>query len=989
MKKILALYRALGRRGKIAVWLGGVMLFYTVVGFLIAPPIVRLVLEKKLPELLHRPVTIESLRLNPYTLSATLEKLRIERKDGSAALFAFDRLYVNLESLSLLKQALVIKAIALEGPTIDVTRLEGEHFNFSDLLESDTAPPPKTEPAKPFLFSINNIEISRGDIRFADLPKETTHHIRDLTIAIPSVSNLPVDVQTTVEPRFSAIVNDTSLELTGGSKPFAESKATELVLKMTGIELPEYLAYIPNPTGLTLRSALLDLDIVLSYQLVGGGGSRLALTGNVGLREVEVVDAAGHSYLSLPMVSLQFADSNLLERQVHLAEIRIDAPQIELTRSAKGELLPLALLTPPAEATPAEVAPAEETSPPEGNDEEAAGPAPVVTVDRLRLNGGHVGFDDQMLADPARLVVDNIIVNADGLTTAADQSGKLTVSMSLNDSGAFNLDGSLSLNPPTLSAGIDLQKLALKGFQPYVAEQARVVVGGGDLSVKGNLDFVDTGTPQVRFRGDASLVGLKSVDAENGAELLKWRGLDLQGISYASSPPSLALAGLHLRSPYLQVLINRDGQINLASLVKENSKTKAPPAAEAATAGPPMQVTISQVRLSKGEIALQDRSVEPNYGSRVDQLQGTIDGLSSDPASRASVDFTARVDQQAPLAISGQLNPLSSEPFANISFSFKDFNLPPLSPYTGKYAGYKTDKGKLQLNLDYRIEGNHLDSANKVFLDQFTLGESVDSPDATSLPVGLAIALLKNRAGEIDLDIPVKGDLDDPEFSVAGVVVQVIVNLITKAATSPFALLGALIPAGEDIEYIPFDPGSSELNEAAVSKLAVVANVLQERPGLKMDLAGHADPELDRQALARLQLARLVALEKAKKTGVEARERETVAVAAEEYPDYLRRAYSKAIKAATKEVREAQKALESDNPAAEKKRMEDYLLSTIVIGESDLRLLAIDRSNRTLSQLVDVGKVEAERLFAVEPHLEAPEDKGSLSNMAVVQLIIR
>jgi len=984
MKKILALYRALGRREKIAVWLGGIMLFYTVVGFLIAPPIVRMVLEKKLPELLHRPVTIETVRLNPYTLSATLEKLRIERKDGSAALFAFDRLYVNLESLSLVKRALVIKSIALEGPTIDVTRIEGDRFNFSDLLESDAAPAQKpSEPDKPFLFSINNIEISRGDIRFADLPKETAHHIRDLTIAIPSVSNLPVDVQTTVEPRFSAIVNDTPLELTGGSKPFAESKATELVLKMTGIDLPEYLAYIPNPTGLTLGSALLDLDIVLSYQLTGGG-SRLSLTGNVGLRNVEVVDADGHSYLSLPTVALQFADSNLLERQVHLAEIRIDTPRVELIRSARGELLPLALLAPPAEAAPAAEAPAAEA-----DTGETAGPAPVVTVDRFRLNGGHIGFDDRMLADPARLVIDNIIVNADDLTTAADQSGKLAVSMALNDSGAFNLDGSLGLTPLTLTAGIDLQKLALQGFQPYVAEQARVVVGGGDLSLKGDLEFADSGTPLVRFRGDASVTGLKAVDAESGADLLRWRALDLQGIRYTSSPPALSMADLNLRSPYLQVLINRDGRINLASLVKETPKAEAQPAAETAAAGPPLQVAINLVRLTKGEIAFQDRNIEPNYGFRVDQLQGAINGLSSDPATRADVNFTARVDQQAPLAISGQLNPLSREPFANIALGFKDFNLPPLSPYTGKYAGYKTDKGKLQLDLAYRVEGNHLDSSNKVFLDQFTLGEAVDSPDATSLPVGLAIALLKNRAGEIDLDIPVKGDLDDPEFSVAGVVVQVVVNLIAKAATSPFALLGALIPAGEDIEYIPFDPGSSELNEAAIGKLAVVANVLQERPGLKMDLAGHADPELDRQALARLQLARLVALEKAKKTGVEARERETVAVGAEEYPDYLRRAYSKVLKEAPKGVREAQKALESNDPVAELKRMEDYLLSTIVIGDSELRLLAIDRANRVLSHLVDVGKVEAERLFAVEPRLETTEEKTPSPNMAAVQLIIR
>jgi len=984
MKMLLQRYRALDRLHKLAVWAVSGLILYTLIGFLVLPPIVRMLLVNKLTEQLHRPVALESLRLNPYTLSTTLNKFSIERKDGSAALFSFERLYINFEVLSLFKQALVIKSLAIDGPSFDLTRIEGEQFNFSDLLVgSDGAPATNDtgEEPRPLLFSLNNIEITQGRIRFVDQPKETTHLVSELTVAIPSVSNLPVDIQTNVEPRFSALVNDTRLDLTGGSKPFAESKATELVIKMAGIDIPEYLAYIPNPTGLILVSALLDLDTRLAYQLVDDGTSRLSLTGNIGLRDVEVIDRHGQSYLRLPAVVLVFADSNLLEREVRLAEVRIESPGVELVRTPGGELLPMALL-PTSEDTAAAAT---------SNTEEAAPGAPLnLKIDQLRLNGGSFTFDDRYLSEPSRLVIDNIDVAAEGLTTLPEQAGTFSVGMLFNRSGELQGSGNLTLSPLSLGAQVTLQKLALNSLRSYVAEQARVLIGGGEFSLNGELSYGENGagTSVLDWRGDAGLVRLAALDARSGGELFKCRELALKGIHYASSPPALSLQEVAVRSPELRVLVLDDGRVNLATLAKKKDvpAENATPVDETAN-GETLSVTVNRVRLSQGVIRFQDRHIVPSYGFKVDQLNGEIRGLSSDMESRASVEVNARVDEQAPLLITGEVNPLSRETFADIGISFKDFNLPPLSPYSGKYAGYKTDKGKLQLDLSYRIEGRHLESSNKVFLDQFTLGEAVDSPDATSLPVSLAIALLKNRAGEIHLDIPVEGQLDDPEFSVAGVVLQVIVNLVTKAATSPFALLGALIPEGVDIEYIPFDAGSAELNDEALSKLEVVTNVLQDRPGVNMDLVGHVVPEQDREALMRAQLNQMLIFEKMRKVGAPPDGAAEVVVTPEEYPDYLERAYQKALKEAPRAVRKAQAKLETADAAAEKVKMESFLLGTITVGESDLRLLALERANRVLAYLGEAGEIDNERLFVVEPKLVAEGQDGQ--EQSAVQLVIR
>ena len=997
MKKFLDRYRGWTRWQKTGCWLATLVLFYALSGFLIAPPILKAVLEKKLPEILHRPVKIETIRLNPFALSATVEGFNLADKEGGPFV-AFERFYLNLELLSIVKRALIVQSLALEKPTIDFSRIDEQTFSFSDLLAAPETTEPAPTAAEPALFSINNIEIKGGTIHFHDLPKQVNHAITDLQLAIPSISNLPTRVEVTVQPQFAAVVNGTPLDLGGGSKPFAESKATEVNVKMADIDIPAYLAYIPNPTGLTLKSALLDLDTQVAYRLYPNQVSRLAVTGRVALRQLDIVDDQGQSYLRLPSLTLVLADSNLLNREIRLSELTVSAPQLDLQRLKNGELLPLALLAPPAGGSEASLPVAEEEA-------EVAGPPLRLTIERLRLDQGEVSFADQALETPASFKLQGISLAVDNLSTIPETTATLSLALQPNQTGRFSAQGSLVLDPLELKTNLSLDALQLKDFQPYLSEQARVVLASGSLSLKGDLSVSqpDGADAVISFTGASSIDELATADTLSGADLLKWQALEFKGIRFDSQPTRLSLDEILLKDPYVQVLINDDGTANLATLAKEKPGAAGtePPASEAAVATEPEAaavaaerpvITIGTVQLSNGQVEFQDRNIQPSYGLKLDQLQGNISGLSSDLEKRATVDISARVDQQAPLTISGTTNPLSVEPFADITVGFKGFNLPPLSPYTGKYIGNKTGKGKLSLDLAYQIEGHKLESSNKVLLDQFTLGQHVDSPDATGLPVSLAIALLKDRSGEINLDIPVAGDLDDPEFSVAGVVVQVIVNLIAKAATSPFALLGALIPEGEDIQHIPFDAGTALANETTLDKLEVVANVLHERPGLKMEIAGRIDRMLDAAALAKSKLQQLVKLEKIKATGVKPDKDgkiPAVAVSAEEYPGYLKNAYRLALKQGTREQREAAAKLKPANAAEEQAQMEAFLLGNIQVADEDLRLLALERANTVLGQLVDVGKVEPDRLFVVEPELPAVEEGAATDPQTLVELSIK
>ena len=303
-------------------------------------------------------------------------------------------------------------------------------------------------------------------------------------------------------------------------------------------------------------------------------------------------------------------------------------------------------------------------------------------------------------------------------------------------------------------------------------------------------------------------------------------------------------------------------------------------------------------------------------------------------------------------------------------------DLVPFSPYSGKYAGYNIDKGKLSLNVAYKLENNQLAAENRLFIDQLTFGDKVESPDATGLPVNLAISLLKNNRGEIDLNLPISGSLDDPEFSVGGVIVQVIVNLFTKAVTSPFALLGSLVGGGEELSKVEFGPGRATIDDVASKRLETLAKALNERESLKLEITGRADPEIDKEGIKRVAIENAAKAEKLKdmtKKGGEDAGLDSVQLLATEYPVYLQRAYKEAKFPKPRNFIGMQKEL----PLEE---MEKLMLANQQVSDADVEQLALQRAQNVQSWLVDQGKVPAARVFLVEPKADTG-DKGKASRV--------
>ena len=477
-----------------------------------------------------------------------------------------------------------------------------------------------------------------------------------------------------------------------------------------------------------------------------------------------------------------------------------------------------------------------------------------------------------------------------------------------------------------------------------------------------------------------------SLDKALEEEFLKFAGLHFGGVEVGYNPTSVAIREISLTDFYSRIIVNPDGTLNVQGIVakegagRDNATLTPAAAAPADNVSPAAEVPvrIDTVTLQGGNVNFSDKYIKPNYSASLVEIGGRVSGLSSEESRLADIDLRGKLENSAPLEIVGKINPLAKDLFLDLRVGFRDMDLSPLSPYAGRYAGYGIQKGKLSLNLKYHIEKRKLESENKIFLDQFTFGEAVDSPDATKLPVRFAVALLKDRKGEIHLDLPVSGSLDDPKFSIWGVVWQIIGNLLVKAATSPFALLGALFGGGEQLSYLEFEPGHSDIPGGEEGKLGNLAKALHDRPSLKLEIEGHVDVEKDREGMRQLIFRRKVAARKLAdlaKTGQPAPRRTTCA---------SRRGVPE-VPGPGLQGGEIPEASQLHRHGQGPSRTRD--------GEADADAhpgdgrrppeLAVERASHVRDRLVATGKVEAERVFLVAPKTLSPERKEKLKDSRV------
>ncbi|MDT8271719.1 MAG: DUF748 domain-containing protein [Desulfomonilia bacterium] len=956
-----------GSLRKVFLWMMIILGAYSLAGFFILPPVMKSMMIRTLSQTLNRPVAVEGVKLNPFTLSLTVEGIDINDQDGTSDFVSVRSLFINLQSLSAIKRALIISEARIDEPRARIVRLSEDTFNFSDLLATDDAPP-----GKPLNFSVENIQIFDGRIDVLDAPLKKTHVVSDIDLAIPFISNIDYFSDVFVQPRFDATVNGKLVSFRGETKPFADSLETRLDIAFENIDIPYYLSYIPQKLEARIPSGFLDITASLIFLQHRDRKPTVELEGTFVLKDFVMLDIQDNPMIGLPELMVKLAPSRPLENHIHLERIAVTSPELVLIRHANGTVnLDFLGDEDPRHATP--------------DEKESERPPLALAIDTCEITQGSFRFMDLSVRDPVKISMNQLTLNARGLSTSSQVPAELVFSCALGETGSFNAQSSLLLEPVSGEATFALKGVELAWFQPYISEVLDLLIKSGRASATGSVSFSAEGEESlnVAFQGDTQVQRFASVDKANAEDFLTFNALSLKNISFTPRPRRLSIRDISLVDPSLRITVFEDGSLNVEKILAGKPEYHAE-IMEQGTPAPQTDETfdaieVEKVYLTRGLFAFHDRSITPPYSSELSYIDGSISGLSSEASKRADVSLSARLNNHAPLSIAGTINPLHKDLYVDLKAALTDIDLSQASPYSGKYVGYTIHKGKLSLDLEYLIQAKNLQSNHIITVDQLTFGETVSSPDSLNLPVKLAVALLKDRQGRIDLALPVTGRIDDPEFKIGRIIFQMIVNIVTKAAASPFSALAALYPGAEQLQYVEFSYGATHLSDDSLHKIQTIGQILTDRPSLSLELQGFIDVEQDRQALITSIFERKLKAQKLSdmlKKGVDPGKLDEVTIESQEYEDYLKMAYKAETFPKPKNVLGLDKALPREE-------MEKMILDHITVREGDLRTLAVSRAQAVLDILVQDSQVGADRVFLLEPSGSPPEIIEGVSNARV------
>lgn len=562
-------------------------------------------------------------------------------------------------------------------------------------------------------------------------------------------------------------------------------------------------------------------------------------------------------------------------------------------------------------------------------------------------------FEDRGEDEPVVLRADDIRLEVSRLSTARGaREAKLVLRGRVNGDGRVKARGRFALDPLRADLAVDVQTFALPVLQPYVQSWGQFGLRAGTLSGVGRLTLRQrreglSGT----WLGDAAIHGFAAIDRRDGTELVHWREFAIRRAKADLAPFALSIDEIAIDNLSSRLILDQDGRLNLRDIRRATPEQNG--ATDAAPAASPPPLRVGRISIEGSSIAFSDRFIRPDYNALLSNLSGEFSGLSTDADALVKLDLKGRAGQSAALTIKGEFSPFRQDRHLDIKAEIKDFDLTGLSGYSGRYIGHGIRRGKLSATLDYRIENRKLSAENHFFLDQLVFGDAVDSPETTSLPVRLAAALLRNARGEIDIRLPVSGTLDDPQFSVFGLVLRAFANLIGKAVTAPFALLGR-----EELARMDFDPGEARIGAAQEEKLRALARTLAERPELRLDVTGFARAARDAEGLRRGKLHAMIEAEKrrAAARGGAVPAEASVEPGSREYTALLTRLYSEA------EIEKPRNFLGfvKKLPPGE---METRLLASIAIGDEDVVALARRREAAVQRWLTGEGGIAPGRIF--------------------------
>jgi hypothetical protein len=825
-----------------------VILLYTVVGFFVVPAVVKSQMLKRLPALTKRQVAIERVKFNPYVLSLTIEGFSLKETNGDV-FSSFGRLYVNFQLSSIFKGAWVFDEISLQDPFAQLIYFKDGTFNFANLGGSTSPAPPPQKPQSPPPLIVYHLRVTNGAVAFTDLTRKENFNIRYQPI------NVNLTDFTTLRDKSSpyriAATGDSGESFGWAGDITVNPLSSSGTFQIGGLKLNKYQPYSHEYALFEIVDGQLDVSMDYHYDSATNALNLEISNAAITLSRFQLkTPDTGEEVLSIPTLSIQPVEASMARRTAKIGHVKSSGGSVLVRQNHDGTINFLSNLIPqPKSAAPTNSVP-------------AAGPPWTVKVDEIAFDNYAIKAEDKVPPKPAVFKINQLGFNLKNVSNLSNAPISLALSLRLQDTGLIGVDGAITLFPPSADAAIGVTNLDLRMVQPYLDQQLRMAVAHGALNVHGHARYAVPGpdAPLLNFAGDVSVNNFAVTDEVLFNDMATWDALDVTGINANICPFKLKVDRIKVSGSSTTVIVLPDHRFNFLTILPEK-KTQAAPveASSARTTNYTLpDLTLGEFDFENASLHFADRSIEPNCTFDIQESSGSFKDMSSSVQTPSALEVKGKVDQFSPFSIVGNINPMPDKLALDIAIVFTNATLTAFSPYTEKYVGRPLQKGKLSLGLHYDIKQKALNATNDVFIDQLTLGAKNGSTNATKLPVKLAIALLKDRHGRILLDVPVHGRIDDPKFKIWPIIRGVVENLIVKAATAPFALLGSMFGAGPELSFVAFNPGQADIPQTETNKVNTLAKALYERPELTLEINGSVDTTNDRPVMVRAKFERQI-----------------------------------------------------------------------------------------------------------------------------------
>ncbi|USW95441.1 DUF748 domain-containing protein [Pseudomonas proteolytica] len=948
---------------------------YSLLGFLILPGIALRVANQQLANYATVPARIERIELNPFSLELTLWGLKIGEPGKEQV--GFERLYANLQIDSLWTRALHLADVQLDKPRTEILFDKAGTLNLAQLFKVPPSEPTPDDPdSKPFPLRIERIKLADGYVHFEDVrPSEPIEFLYDkLDFELKNLSTLPEDnADMTL---VAAGPEGGKIDWTGNFS--LVPIASEGKLKVTDGKMKVWWPYVRDALPLVLEDGILNFSTDYKLNLAKETELNLSnLSASIAPFAIKAPD--GRPLARLERLDVSETSIDLAKQQVIVGKIRSNKLETWAAREADGQLdwQKLFASQPSKPATKPEPA----TAPATADSPQPASTAPSkpwqVLLKDVQLRNYQVHLADRQVKPAVALELGPLNVDVQDFDSLNQSPFTLKIDSGLGKQGKLQASGQVNLNPVSAKLKVDTKDIDLRVAQSYISPFIRLELRSGMLGSNLDVNLRSTEPLALQITGRAQVDQLHTLDTLKTRDFLKWQRLVVEGLNYQHGN-SLSIDKINLLQPYARFMINDDRTTNVDDLlIPQPADSGAKSTAKSSASNEkPLGIRIGQIAINDGSANFADFSLTPNFATAIQQLNGQIGTIDSRQAKPASVDIKGKVDRYAPVTIKGSVNPFDPMAALDIATSFKRVELTTLTPYSGKFAGFRIRKGRLNLDLHYVITKGQLKAENKVVVEQLQLGEKVDSADAVDLPIRLAIALLKDTDGKISIELPVTGDLNNPQFSVMPIVWQTLRNLVVRAATAPFKFIGGLVTGGgaQDLGNVSFAAGSSALSKDAESALDSLAKALKERPALRLEIEGTAAASSDGPFLAAERLEReyqynyyKILQRRGDKVPAQA---SLLVVPEKEKAPLLEGIYRTRLK---QQPPAEWKDLGSDERSA---KLRDGVIKFWSGSDVLLRQLGQDRASTIKDYLVDKGQLEDDRVYFIDANLGQAEKDG-------------